>query len=346
MEQQKQQQEQPKNDFTLIVNDAEYSISVKKDNNKIIIEAKEKVDDIPFYYTLNLEFAEFKKINNIFLCMDSIDETIIFLENIFSKKESIQAETDETDENLIIQGEYDLCSLKKNIIISLPKIITSDKKMCEYLIKQNKKSKKEISKLKTIIKSKGISLEEYKDIDTYQTSKLITSDKQLNLIKSGILDSKNKDLKLKLLYIASQDGDTPDAFHSKCDGKAPTLTVFKTKNDLIFGGYTDVKWDKISESIKGKNTFLFSFNNMKIYKGKDGGQIYCSKEHGPWFSYALGVHSNSFLKTKETSQYDFNLTKSHWKHFDKEYEITGGKKDFYVSEIEVFQIELTEMKTS
>ena len=30
MEQQKQQQEQLKNDFTLIINDAEYSISIKK----------------------------------------------------------------------------------------------------------------------------------------------------------------------------------------------------------------------------------------------------------------------------------------------------------------------------
>jgi len=45
------------------------------------------------------------------------------------------------------------------------------------------------------------------------------------------------------LFIASQDGKTGENFHSKCDGKGPTLTVIQTKDGHVFGGFTSRSWN-------------------------------------------------------------------------------------------------------
>ena len=321
-------------EYPFLLNNIEYSIIIKIENNRFIIEAKEKKEDIPFYYKTDLIFEDIKKMDNIFLNMNSLEEIKIFFQNILAQKENIIGEIEESEEHIIISIKYNFFSLIKTLKISLKRIILSDKKMIEYLTNQNILLKKEITELKNKINSNG------KDNDSYKISTLIKNENELNLIKSGIVNCKNKNLKLKLLYRASIDGDTPEIFHSKCDGISPTISIFKTSDNYTFGGYSDAKWDKISSEKKGNNIFLFSFNNMKLYPGKNGGSIYCSSLHGPWFSWAIGVYNNSFLKEKEQYRFDFNTIKQYWNNFDKEYEITGEKKKFYIKEIEVFHIEI------
>jgi hypothetical protein len=50
--------------------------------------------------------------------------------------------------------------------------------------------------------------------------------------------------KWKRLYRATIDGFFAKNFHTKCDGNANTLTIIKTTNNYIFGGYTTVAWDQ------------------------------------------------------------------------------------------------------
>ena len=287
-----------------------------------MIEAKEKEDDIPFSYKISLTLDEFKKRINLF---DNLEEVKVFLDNILTKKENIKADIDEDEENMVLIVDYTFVSLKKNIKFNLNRTILSDKKMIEYLIKQNKI-------LKNIIKS-------YEKKDVNKESELITNENQLNLIKSGIKNLNSKNLKLKLIYKATRDGDTPEKFHLKCDGISPTISIFKTKDNYIFGGYTDKNWDNNSKDLKCNDAFLFSFDKMKIYPGKNGGSIYCSKNHGPWFSYALGAQENNFLKDEQVKQFEFSSFKSNWENIDKEYELNNGKKAYYIKEIEVFHIE-------
>ena len=83
---------------------------------------------------------------------------------------------------------------------------------------------------------------------------------------------------------------------------------------------------------------MFSFDNMKIYPGKNGGMISCTKDAGPWFSYALGAQHNNFLKDKQLRQFDINDFKNNWDNIDKEYELNNGKQYYYIKEIEVFHI--------
>ena len=44
---------------------------------------------------------------------------------------------------------------------------------------------------------------------------------------------------MTLLYRGSRDGWTQAYFHSRCDGKSPTISLFKVKNGPCIGGYTE-----------------------------------------------------------------------------------------------------------
>jgi len=45
-----------------------------------------------------------------------------------------------------------------------------------------------------------------------------------------------------LIYRASHNGWAATNFHSCCDDKGPTVTVVKSGNGYIFGGYTEQHW--------------------------------------------------------------------------------------------------------
>ena len=132
-----------KKEYLFLLNEKKYNIAFQIENQKIMIEAKEKEDDIPFSYKISLTLDEFKKRINLF---DNLEEVKVFLDNILTKKENIKADIDEDEENMVLIVDYTFVSLKKNIKFNLNRTILSDKKMIEYLIKQNKI-------LKNIIKS-------------------------------------------------------------------------------------------------------------------------------------------------------------------------------------------------
>ena len=49
----------------------------------------------------------------------------------------------------------------------------------------------------------------------------------------------------KRCWRASVDGWTARTFHSRCDGKGPTVTIIRV-GKYIFGGYTSLSWGKLS----------------------------------------------------------------------------------------------------
>ena len=68
--------------------------------------------------------------------------------------------------------------------------------------------------------------------------------------------------KWKLLYRGSRDGFDSNDFHSKCDGHANTLCIFKAKGtDYIFGAFTTATWDSSNKWKSDPNAFLFSLIN-------------------------------------------------------------------------------------
>ena len=69
----------------------------------------------------------------------------------------------------------------------------------------------------------------------------------------------------KLIYRASRDGFSANSFHLKCDNRSKTLTVIKSNNNNIFGGYSDLAWD-ISEKCR------YDYERIYIQFGKSYGK--------------------------------------------------------------------------
>jgi hypothetical protein len=94
----------------------------------------------------------------------------------------------------------------------------------------------------------------------------------------------------KLLYKATIDGFSSKIFHKKCDHFKNTLTIVKSINGNVFGGYTTQSWtpEKYKYYKADKNAFIFSLENrhnkpFKIKCKSDKYAIYCNREYGPVF---------------------------------------------------------------
>ena len=71
-----------------------------------------------------------------------------------------------------------------------------------------------------------------------------------------------------LLYSATRDGDTIEKCCEKCEGKGPTIHVFKLTNGFRFGIYAHKNLLKNSE-IKDPSIFAFSLTNKRKYEPKN-----------------------------------------------------------------------------
>ena len=74
---------------------------------------------------------------------------------------------------------------------------------------------------------------------------------------------------LSLIYRGSRDGwSAKDDFHRLCDGKGPTLSLVKVKdNGRICGGYASLCWSSplYAEYKPDNNACVFSVDTQTIY---------------------------------------------------------------------------------
>lgn len=150
----------------------------------------------------------------------------------------------------------------------------------------------------------------------------------------------------RLLYRATTDGFSASSFHSKCDGKRNTLTIIKSSNSNIFGGYSEEDWSGNQVYKLDPNSLMFSLVNREetplVMKSIDPPRaIFCSPDNGPVFGRRdLVVRSNSNLSTESYS----NLGSS-FKHptyvfqSNEARSFLAGSYKFQTVEIEVFSKE-------
>ncbi|KAJ5073212.1 hypothetical protein M0811_08894 [Anaeramoeba ignava] len=113
--------------------------------------------------------------------------------------------------------------------------------------------------------------------------------------------------KMKKGFSAKRDGFDSKNWHKAVDGKGKTLVIIKTKDNFIFGGFTQVgfKYSQNGEYSNDPNAFIFSLRNDKgdripekftIKQGKEQWAIYsCFSSYGPAFSGHSGLWLNSNL---------------------------------------------------
>jgi hypothetical protein len=174
------------------------------------------------------------------------------------------------------------------------------------------------------------------------------------------IKNQNKTLKeIKLLYRGSRDGFRANIFHEKCNNEGETLTIIESKDNFIFGGYTEINWDntiwngKVGEYNNARrngngNEFVFTLKNpheikpakFNMKKSWLNHSICCDANLGPIFGCNdIRIENNCNITNNRFTYYDFQKGEYCFE------DTTGhkrllftGKPSFLVQEIEVFQV--------
>lgn len=187
-----------------------------------------------------------------------------------------------------------------------------------------------------------------RELELYQTldSKIIENLDEFNLLYKRL--RKNGELlDFKLLYRKSVDGTSASDFHKKCDGIGKTITIIKSNSGYKFGGYAENKWtsNTFSWVYNDFNSFVFSLSLMKIYNSTltPNEKYHLGKYSAPQFwAFTLaddtGDDPSEFRPFGSTMQYIYHDGGGHFSGLPSNYEINGGNKYYYSTEVEVFQI--------
>ena len=340
-------------DYSNTLYNAELSLDELVKLNRRIFSAFESIEDVftEFFKTLGENNITIKKEEN------KINLTIIceFLGRKQEAKIILNPKKPSAEETI-----PKLCDKVKEID-SLNLIIDEQKKIIEQIKKDfndyKNYAENKFKELEALIKKESENLKyniEYNDgyylnsdeINKYKVEfpkfkKNVNSDImkyfELNLIETGIKKKQNKTIKkLTLLFRASRDGYSSSNFHSKCDGKVNTLILVKTTNSRRFGGYTECQWDQSGSYKTGPYSFIFSFDNKKIYYSKNGSNsIYGYSSYGPYFGSSPDFYINNSCNSNDSSE---NMGNS-YENEGKKYPLTGSS-NFLVSDYEVYQLEL------
>ena len=155
--------------------------------------------------------------------------------------------------------------------------------------------------------------------------------------------------KWNLLYRASVDGFRAADFHRKCDDRTNTLTIIKTTENYVFGGYTSAAWNQHNQNYNSDSSaFIFSLINkentplkMGIKPSNYGNAIYSQSNYGPTFG---GGHDFQISDSSKNNRNSYsNLGHSYkfdkYTHGSNEAKnFLAGSYNFQVTEIEVFRM--------
>ncbi len=147
----------------------------------------------------------------------------------------------------------------------------------------------------------------------------------------------------ELVYKASVDGMNASSFHSKCDGILGTLTLIKSKNLNIFGGYTEADWSGFGYKYDA-NAFLFSLINKYSIPTKMSVMIpdyaiLSSSSIGPAFGsgHDLACFDNSGLCQSQNLRYTYQLPEFLTETNGTPQTFLGGVENF-LGVVESFQV--------
>jgi hypothetical protein len=157
-----------------------------------------------------------------------------------------------------------------------------------------------------------------------------------------------KSSKGNLLYRATRDGFTCQAFHSKCDGKGNTITIIKSHLNYVFGGFASSAWNSSGSFINDPNAFLFSLRRAGVsFKDKFTVKraeyaLYGNSRYGPTFGGGDDIFICNQSNTNTGSCCNFgssyNLPNGYTYGGNAKDYLAGNWNKWTTTEIEVYQI--------
>ena len=224
----------------------------------------------------------------------------------------------------------------KEKINELYTIIENYHKENEILKKEFEEIKKFIFKLKEKEEKEEKEKEEIKNLNNFD-SLIVKDKKKISTLKNWI--SPEKKLSVELLYRLSRDGENISTFHKLCDNKGPTITLFESNQNTVFGFYSPLNFDSNYNNFKeDMDTFIFNLDNLqKFEKTNKYGSIYCSKTFGPYVAY-LGVYDGSCKTMKQC--YYHPSTKDNFNNGNNIIQNENQNITFNLNEVEIWKINL------
>jgi hypothetical protein len=174
-----------------------------------------------------------------------------------------------------------------------------------------------------------------------------------SVILSGLAECREADVrfsewlpgkKMRLLFRASRDGASAASFHRLCDGEGPTVTLIKSSNGCVFGGYAGVPWSSPIDCTfhACPSAFLFTLRNpygdpIARFMSNGGARaVYCYSDYGP----AFGSYYGDLLVSGEFD--GISLTNFPRDYIDTQgrgYATFTGDRNFTPTEVEVWAVE-------
>ena len=298
-----------------------------KDKSAIITLINSGISNI-FKYQCNITLDSLKQKSEAFSLIKSLE----YFSNFFYEKlKNKEIKLISKENQKILEIPVEIFCEKELIDFNLEKIKLEKgdllEKLCNEINLLNEKYEK-ISKENIKLKSE---IEEMKNKYDRLNNELIFKEKypifdnkkQYDFIIKTLSDRLNRKIAyLDKIYQATVDGDTTAKFHSKCDGHANTLTVIKSTNNKIFGGFTSLAYHSLNgQYYYDSNAFIFSLNNLEIYEVNQ-------KENSVWigssYSIMFGSGYDIYLPDKCLSNSQNYSVQSSYNYKGKSYALTGG----------------------
>ncbi|KAJ5066961.1 pep-cterm sorting domain-containing protein [Anaeramoeba ignava] len=238
--------------------------------------------EISIYFKLNLlkEIIQ-KKISNS-INYSNFFQFLFQNRNLNSNeieiKFDIQNKVIQDNQKKLIQEKEKKIQEKEKKIKRRDKRIKSFESDIRNLKSENKKKEKEIEeKWKKEVEDMKPIFDKYRD----QYQKDLEYEKKMKELEKAFSDSEivqdieyvnklqewinDNDFfsKMKKGFSAKKDGFNSQNWHKAVDGKGKTLVIIKTKQNFIFGGFTQVGFNGNTGGIIDSNAFIFSLRNDK-----------------------------------------------------------------------------------
>ena len=317
----------------------------EEDPKKLYFEFDAEVNDKPRKISITL----FKKFNEHMDAINSICKSLVeqnkLIEQILSENKDLKNQISELDKR-VKEKEDEKIFLENDSVKGAKDLSDYDKEseLIRYEIKVQEHNDD----------FAFISPKNFDPIGKCDPQEIMKNTKILNHLKelSFLIKKINRNISytskqfynMKLIYRATDDGDTAEMFHKKCDNISPILLLIKTTKHRRFGGFTQSCFestDKPTGKLDG-SAFIFSLDKLKSYDVQEGQNAICTfKEKGPIF-YG-NESSNIYLSDKFLIAKGNVAKKGDRYNTNEDYEINFGKAKFVAKEIEIYQIYLTKL---
>lgn len=331
---------------TLSLNKKSYKLEIISNNSELIIKIySNDIEDCDLSYEMKFKLNELYNLNKYFRQFDTIDEVFKALENnakMIKEKSNLKVyDINFESANLCLKINLFLMSGNtQSINILMDKIKLNEKEVI-YKLKSYIKYIKSIPGVNELI-MKFENKQDSKVIFT-EKSKIIPNFEDFKFIYDEICKKLNK-TKIKLIqrFNVLKDGDSAKTFHEKCDNIGPNISLVKTKENLIFGGFTVNNWSTQIKNKKDDLAFIFNYQTKKIHNNKkDKNAIHCTNSYLIDFRHSWESCSTLALYDNCLSSfcYTCSVRDTSYSNFLYDFELNNGKDIFYVSEFELYEIE-------